>query len=405
MRIAVHIETNRAHGRALLEGVGDYALAHPEWRLEAVEAETLTNASALRRFDGFIVRVMDDRTAEALLRAGRPAVDTYGRRDVAGIPYIRLDDAAIAQLAAQCFAEHRYRRCAYCGFPGLRFSEARGAAFRAAVETGGGECHVYTGGERFRETSVREERMDTPPDAESLRRWVRSLPKPVAVFCCSDLRALQLLGVCADAGISVPGEAAVLGCDDDTVLCTFANPPLSSIDTDAVSLGREAARMLDTMLAWGQDGDAAFSRVSETRPEGRISFAVPPPTSVLHPPRRVVERTSTDCYQVRTPWLSNALVHIRRHLGDGLNAAELCRHLGYSHTTVNKVFRAELGASVKGEIMRQRLERACRLLRETDRTAASIAAECGYPSAQYFAHTFAARLGTTPERWRRAHSS
>ena len=247
--------------------------------------------------------------------------------------------------------------------------------------------------------------MDAPPDAAPLRRWLRALRKPVAVFCCSDLRALHLLGLCADMGIAVPREVAVLGCDDDTTLCAFATPPLSSIDTDAVSLGREAARMLDAMLARGRGGNAASGRVGETRPEGRISFAAAPPSSVLHRPRRVVERATTDVYQVRTPWLSDALVHIRRHLGDGLNAEELCRHLGYSHTTVNKAFRAELGTSVKGEIQRQRLERACRLLLETDRTASSVAATCGYPSAQHFAHVFAARFGTTPDRWRRSPQS
>ena len=55
--------------------------------------------------------------------------------------------------------------------------------------------------------------------------------------------------------------------------------------------------------------------------------------------------------------------------------------------------------------MRERMDRACRLLRETDRTAASIAAECGYPSAQYFAHVFAAKFRTTPDHWRRSESS
>ena len=382
MRIAVQIETNRAHGRALLQGIGDYALARADWRLEAVEAPALADPAVLRRFDGFLVRVTDDRTEAALLRAGKPAVDTYGRNEDGPLPCIRLDDAAIARMAAQCFADHRYSRCAYCGVPGLRFSEARGAAFRAAVEAAGGECSLYEGAARTRDSAIRRERMDAPPDAAALRRWLRALPKPVAVFCCSDLRALHLLGCCPDAGLAVPRDVAVLGCDDDGVLCNFANPPLSSIDTDAVALGREAARMLDEAL-------------SGRRHPGKRE------RTVLHPPRRVVERASTDCYQVRTPWLSDALVLIRRHLGEGLNATELCRRLGYSHTTVNKVFRAELGTSVHGEIARRRLDRACRLLRETDRTASSIAAECGYPTAQHFAHVFASHLGATPDAWRR----
>ena len=75
--------------------------------------------------------------------------------------------------------------------------------------------------------------------------------------------------------------------------------------------------------------------------------------------------------------------------------------LGYSHTTVGKAFRDELGTSVQQEIIRQRRERACRLLRETTRTAADIAAACGYPSAQYFAHIFAKTFGVTPDAWRK----
>ena len=380
LRIAVQIETNRAHGRALLEGIGNYALARTEWRLEAVAPSSLTDPESLRRFDGFIVRVMDDRTAAALLRTRKPVIDTYGRNDEGTIPFIRLDDAGIAAMAARCFAEHRYRRCGYCGFPGLRFSEARGAAFRKAVEAAGGTCAVYTGGARLKETVVRKERLDAAADAAALRRWVASLPKPIAVFCCNDLRAYHLLGTCADARIDVPREVAVLGADDDKVLCTFANPPLSSIDTDPVALGRTAAKLLDGLLSTPQE-------------------AAPPVT--LHGPRRVLERVSTDFFQVQNPWLSDALVIIRHRLGKGINATELYRRLGYSHTTVNKSFRDELGMSVQQYIIGQRREWSCRLLRETDRTAASIAAECGYPSAQYFAHVFAAHFGTTPEKWRR----
>ncbi|MBQ3289701.1 MAG: DNA-binding transcriptional regulator [Kiritimatiellae bacterium] len=381
MRIAVQIETNRAHGRALLEGIADYALARTDWRLEAVEPNALTNPHSLRRFDGFIVRVMDDRTADALIRTRKPVIDTYGRNDRGSIPFIRLDDGAIARCAADCFAEHRYTRCAFCGFKGLRFSEVRGEEFRKAVTAIGGNCAMYDGGgSRLKETFVRKERMDETSDALALRRWLRALPKPVAVFCCNDIRAFQLLKACADVGIAVPHDVAVLGVDNDKVLCTFTNPPLSSIDTNPFVLGQTAAQMLDGLLG---------------------SPKKMPPAATLHKPRCVVERTSTEFYPMKTQWLSDALVFIRRHLGDGISANDVIVRLGYSHTTVGKAFHAELGLSVQQEIIRQRRERACRLLKETSRTAADIAAECGYPSAQYFAHMFTEHFGITPDAWRK----
>ena len=378
--IAVQIETNRAHGRSMLEGIADYALAHTDWRLESIDPKMLSDLSHIERYDGFIVRVMDDLTADTLSKTAKPVIDTYGRSDSANTPFIRLDDHAIAECAARFFAEHRYIRCAFCGFPGLRFSEARGQAFKNAVCGLGGSCIMYDGTKKtLRESSVRNERMDECPDADALREWAKSLPKPVSVFCCNDMRAFQFMNVCADAKINVPREVSILGVDNDKVLCTFSNPPLSSIATDAFALGQTAAKMLSEMLS------------TPSRPL---------PIVTLHKPTGVIERTSTHFYHTETPWLSDALVYIRRHIGEGISANDVIAHLGYSHTTVGKVFRKELGISIQQEIIRYRRELACRLLKETSLTAAEIATDCGYPSPQYFAHMFSAHFGITPEKWR-----
>jgi hypothetical protein len=114
-RIAIQIEKNRAHGRALLKGVADYALEHTDWRLELVEPEKLACPAYLAAFDGFIVRVMDDRTAAALIKSRKPVVDTYGRIDDNPLVSIRLDDRAIAEMAFSCFEERHCRSLAYCG--------------------------------------------------------------------------------------------------------------------------------------------------------------------------------------------------------------------------------------------------------------------------------------------------
>lgn len=381
-RIAIQIEKNRAHGRALLLGIANYALERTDWRLEEADPARLTDRDYLARFDGLIVRVMDNRTAEALVESKKPVVDVYGRMDDNPLPSIRLDDCALARMAAQCFADHRFEDVAYCGLGGLRFSAARGAAFAASAAENG--WHLDTCPEspkaRLSDTFFRNERTDRIPDAPLLKKWLESMPKPVAIFCCNDLRAIQVLKTCSAAGIAVPQDVAVLGVDNDTVLCTFTSPPLSSIETDPAALGRQAAQLLAELL--------------DTPRRQRA------PATLLHAPRCVIERTSTATYSFRTPWLSDAFIFIRQRLGDGITAADVVRHLGYSHVYVNRLFKAEVGRSLQQEIIRQRLERACRLLRTTTRTAATIAAECGYPSAQYFSHIFAAAFRTTPAAWR-----
>lgn len=387
LRIALQVEKNRAHGRALLTGIADYALERTDWRLELVDPERLARQAYLAQFDGLIVRVMDDRTAAALVASGKPVVDTYGRTDRNPLASIRLDDAVLAKMAYDCLSEHHYRSFAYCGFDGLRFSEARGEAFCRNVEGRGAACAVFHAPERRRigDTFFRDEKTDVP-DVQALRTWLRSLPRQTAVFCCNDLRAVQVLNVCADCGLEVPTELAVLGVDNDVLLCTFANPSLSSIETDPFDLGRLAAQMLDSQLKGRGKGLRRSS--AHVRP-------------VLHRPKRVVERMSTDAYAFRTPWLAEAVRYIRRHVAEGVTADDVVRRIGYSHPKVNQVFVEELGHAVKKEILHQRSRLACGMLRDTTLSAGEIALRCGYQSPQYFSRSFAEEFGMTPETWRR----
>lgn len=378
-KIALQIEKTRAHGRSLLEGIAEFALARPEWSFDLLEADMIHRADILEKYDGFIVRIMDDKTADALAATGKPVIDTYGRLESSPIPSVRIDDRALAEMAAQYFADHRFTRVAYCGFTNLRFSDARGAAFAEAAKSHGMQPFLYAGEPHISDAFFQKERADRIPDANALQAWVKSLEKPVAVFCCNDLRAYQLLKICESLTIDIPREMAILGADNDTLLCTFTNPPLSSIDTNPSEIGMKAGKMLAERLSGLRSGHE----------------------TVLVSPKRIVPRQSSETYALGIPWLSDALVHIHRHLADGITADDVTAFLGYSHTTVNNAFRSEFGRSIRQEIIHLKLERACRLLKETKLSAAAIAAECGYPNAQYFSRAFTASFGAPPDAWRR----
>lgn len=385
MRIALQIEKNRAHGRALLRGIADYALEHTDWQLELVEPEKLRRAAYLSQFDGLIVRVMDDATSAALVKSGKPVVDTYGRIDRNPLPSIRLDDAKIAAMAFAAFRDHHHRSFAYCGFPGLRFSDARGAAFAGCARREGLSVSSYAGASTIADTFFRDEKTDVP-DRKSLAAWLKSLPKPTALFCCNDLRAVQVLTVCTEQGISVPNELAVLGVDNDVLLCTFTKPSLSSVETDPFALGRIAAEMLDERLQRPRKGAGTRGKGIPVR---------------LHEPKKVVERMSMDAYPFRTPWMDEAIRFIGKNLTCGVTADDVVRHIGYSHPTVNAAFSAELGHTVKREILLRRFRQACLLLKNTSLPAGEVALRCGFRSPAYFSHSFADEFKMTPDAWRR----
>ena len=107
----------------------------------------------------------------------------------------------------------------------------------------------------------------------------------------------------------------------------------------------------------------------------------------------------------RSLWLQEVQGIITLLLGDGLTVAELAGHVGQSTTAFCKRFRQETGVTPGAELRRQRVERACHLLRTTTKNLEQIAARCGYASPYSFCHGFRALMGTSPMAWRRSRTT
>jgi LacI family transcriptional regulator len=213
--------------------------------------------------------------------------------------------------------------------------------------------------------------------------WLLKQPRPLALFTCNDICGQQVLNACREHGVNVPGEVAVMGVDDDEVLCTISEPPLSSIKPDAERLGAEAAALLDAMMKG--------KRVK--------------PGLVEIPPLWIVERASTDVVAIEDPVMVQALRFIRNHVNEGINVKEVLAHVGCSRTDLGLRFRRWLKTSIGAEIVRLRLERACSLLRQTNLGLAEIARQSGCRDAPSFCRLFQRRLSQTPTQYRRAKKS
>jgi LacI family transcriptional regulator len=79
---------------------------------------------------------------------------------------------------------------------------------------------------------------------QELIEWLNSLPQPIAILACDDEQAHLVLDVALTLGLRVPEDAAVMGIDNDEVFCCVSNPPLSSVDVNAVAVGYKAAEVL-----------------------------------------------------------------------------------------------------------------------------------------------------------------
>ena len=205
----------------------------------------------------------------------------------------------MARLAFEHLADRGLRQFAFCGLaPGeYLYMDQRRDFFCREVEARGLVCHVF-------EPDRSRRRLTWEEEQEQLVAWLRRLPRPVGVMTCNDDRGHQALDACRRAGVAVPEEVAVLSVDNDAILCNMADPPMSSIDVNAVQIGYEATALLDRLMH---------------RPPGRR-----PPVCLEVALRGVVTRQSSDVLAVGDPEVAAAVRFIRRTPARGSAWAKYC---------------------------------------------------------------------------------
>ncbi|MBQ4605866.1 MAG: helix-turn-helix transcriptional regulator, partial [Clostridia bacterium] len=86
-----------------------------------------------------------------------------------------------------------------------------------------------------------------------------------------------------------------------------------------------------------------------------------------------------------------------------LSLVSLCSRYKYNHKYVSRKFREEVGVTFTEYLQTCRLQHACHLLRETNRTVYDIAIGVGFRDAMYFSRVFKKSTGMTPLQYRHMH--
>jgi LacI family transcriptional regulator len=379
------VESSRAYGRGVLRGIAAFARAAGNWSIFHQEQVLAVDAPAwLRgwRGDGMIARVESRKLARRLSRARLPAVDLIGRYPMPGVPIVESDDRAVIRLAIDHLRDQGFRHLAFCGYAQVRYSDRRRHFFEEELGATPEGASFYNEriASRYAERTTMSAEVDGAKHYGRLARWLRGLPKPVGIVACNDIRALQVLHACREYEIAVPDDVAVIGIDNDDVLCELARPTLTSVEQDTHRIGYEAAALLHRMMT--------LQRPLEL------------PRSA--PPVRVVVRASTDVLALDDRVVAAALRFIRRHACDGIGVAEVVRHVGLSRASLERRMRQRLGRSPLSEIHRVRLDRVKQLLVETDYALPEIARLTGFTYSEYMIAFFQRFTETTPHAYRKS---
>lgn len=369
-RVALLIETSNAYARGLLRGIYGHIQEHGAWSTffpEQSRGDLPPRALDRWRGDGIIARIENERIARAVERLGVPVVDVSASQAMGGIPWVETDDEAVAQFAVDHLIERGFRSFAFCGDDRFAWSRFRSEAMGLLLAKAGFALHAY--GEDSR--ALDEER--------KLSEWVQRLPKPVGVLACYDIRGRQLIEICKRSGIAVPEQVAVLGVDNDDLVCNLAVTPLSSIIPNATGTGYLAANLLAQMLA----GERVEAKAHLLKPLG------------------IVTRQSTDSFAIDDADLVRAAQYIRSNACAGIQVEDILRAVPLSRRVLEARFKKHFGHTPHDAILRVRLRRAQELLEETDLPLATIAERAGFLHSEYFSVAFKRVNQTTPSEYRR----
>ena len=381
-KIALLIPESRSFERGLINGIIHYSNLHGPWMLWQKpqyyqEAESLALEEAIRDFapNGIIIREQScTGDNEKLLKLGIPTVFIPYLSTPLETRLIQTDNDAISQMAADYLLTKGFRHFAYCGYANLPWSVRRAESFVRYLETKGFKTHCYT-------PPIVPEPVAWKDRRRLLSEWLLQLPGPVAVLTCNDDRGREVAEACRNADIAVPDQAAVLGIDDDQIVCNLTCPTLSSITLNTEKAGYEIARILDEWITTGQK-----------------------PRETVHVrPIAVAERHSTDVLLIDDPLVQQAIRFIQNHSASSIQVEDCIQALCVSRRTLQQRVQRALGRTLHDQIQQARVARICKMLIESNLSVKQIALSLGYSSDKHISRIFRKEKGMSLVEFRRQY--
>jgi LacI family transcriptional regulator len=375
--VFVLIETTSGYSRGILEGIGQYRHEHREWSIVFEERgleELPPRWLKSWRGDGIIARTANRSIRRQLDNVRIPRVELLGLREDEPAK-VHGDNRAAGRMAATHLLGCGLRHFGvFAGGDPWWIANCR-ESFCEELEKHGFSCSVYR-------SPVKDHRILPrwhESQEASLTRWLLSLPQPCGVFCVTDARVV--LEYCRRLSIPVPERLAILGEDEDSVVCSVSSPPLSAIDFGSRQIGYRAAALLDRMM----DGS-------------------PPPEEVEWiAPLRIVSRQSTDVIAVDDEEIADALRFIRQYACGGIDVDDVVEATCISRRALERRFRKLFDRTLNSEILRVQIEHAKVLLATTLLPVETIARRCGFPAFRHFAKVFRRETGIAPRDYRKTH--
>lgn len=372
-KILLLTDFSSGYSQSLLQGIVNYSKEHGPWFFsrmplyyrEAYGEKKVVEWAKKWKVDA-IVAQLSDIDVETLRESGIPVIVQNYTNRYSGVSNITGDYFATGAMAAQFFLKRGFYHFAFYGNANTVWSRERAAGYKETIENRNYTLHsYYNNGER------KEQWYFNP---EELSSWLLSLPKPIALFACDDYFALQIVETCKIYNIDIPGDIAVLGVDNDKLLCTISDPSLSSISLDVENGGYEAGRLLHQLM----------------------DKKIQQPYDIEIAPVRIECRESTEKYAVKDPYVKKVMEYIEQHYFQHISVRAMLDIVPLSRRVLEKRFKKETGLPIYQYIQYYRVEKFTELLIRTDKPLSEIAMLCGFEDYKNVSRIFLKQKQITP---------
>jgi len=376
-RIVLLIETSRAFGRQLIMGIAHYSKLNGPWSFykEPIGLKSSIPHLTSWKPDGIIMR--DSLITKELLKLKIPTIlAVHDSQYPQNLPVIKTDSYSIAKLASEHLMEKGLKNFAFCGFDSYDWSKERRINFCRFNSKVGYKTHIYCQPKRIKKN-------DWENEQHHVRDWVKALPKPVGIFACNDDRGQDILEVCKLLNLKVPEDVAVMGVDNDPMVCNISDPPLTSIALNVESAGYQAAKLIDDMI----DKKNIYGK------------------QIIVTPSYVVQRQSSDIFAVDDISVAQAISFIKNNARNKILVEDVVKAVNINRRTLERRFRRAIHRSIVEEIKYTRIELISKLLIESDFSISQITSFFNFTDVEHISRYFKREKGVGLRAFRKNNKS
>jgi len=379
-KVILLLDFAEEYSKNLLKGIKAYAKESGKWlfcSMPLFHRETIGMSGILQwakewGANGIIGQLYNDPEIEQLLAAKIPVIAQDFKERFVNIPNITGGYHEAGEMAAEYFIKKGFTHFAFYGFKDIVWSRERAEGFEKRLARSNFKVHYF------------EHAMPTADELwyykpSSLSRWLKSLPKPIALMACDDNQGQHITEACRLSQIRIPEDIAVLGVDNDEMICELSDPPLSSIVLNAEMGGYQAAKVMERLIKNGE-------------------FTC---EDIYVGPLQIVTRRSTDIYATNDQHIATSLKYIHHNIEKNLHVNDVLKQIPLSRRVLEKRFLECTGLPIYKYISTLRMEKFAEKVLQTDNAIYEIALDLGFEDSKNIARQFKQTYGCSPQEFRK----